>query len=60
MKPINLALETDPKKVVALLERYTTPAFEMRYGQFRGLSVVVRSAIEVINRQRAEIERLTK
>lgn len=56
MKPISLVIETDPDKVLAMLEPYTTPAFEMQYGKFRGLSVAVRSAITVIMRQRERIE----
>lgn len=60
MKPISIAVETDPEKVVEMLSRYTTPAHEMTYGKFRGLAAAVRSAIVVIERQRKQIEDLRK
>lgn len=60
MKQISIAVETDPDKVIKLLDPYTTPAFEMQYGKFRGLSVAVRSAITVIVRQQKRIEELER
>lgn len=60
MKPISVAVETDPDKVLEMLEPYTTPAFEMQYGKFRGLSVAIRSAVTVIMRQRKRIEELER
>jgi hypothetical protein len=57
MKQISIAIETDPDKVIEMLEPYTTPAFEMRCGKFRGLSAAVRSAIVVIARQKEALAR---